>query len=92
MTLLDEAKQIRNDILQLLDNNATERAIRGPVVGRKNHLGSKSRRGTEVAATLYTILETAKLHNIGPSVYVIAALEAARRGEVLLPWQFTSPS
>jgi transposase len=33
-----------------LDNNGTERAIRGPVVGRKNHYGSKSRRGTEVAA------------------------------------------
>lgn len=31
-----------------LDNNGTERAIRGPVVGRKNHYGSKSRRGTEV--------------------------------------------
>jgi transposase len=75
-----------------LDNNATERAIRGPVVGRKNHLGSKSRRGTEVAATLYTILETAKLHDIDPSRYVSAAVEAARRGEVLLPWQFISPS
>src|SRR5256885_1977274 len=34
-----------------LDNNATERAIRGPVVGRKNHYGSKSRSGTEVAST-----------------------------------------
>src|SRR5690606_27026660 len=29
-----------------LDNNATERGIRGPVVGRRNHFGSKSRRGT----------------------------------------------
>jgi transposase len=75
-----------------LDNNATERAIRGPVVGRKNHLGSKSRRGTEVAATLYTILETAKLRGINPSAYLVAAIEAARRGDVLLPWQFTSPS
>ncbi len=28
-----------------LDNNATERGIRGPVVGRKNHYGSRSRRG-----------------------------------------------
>jgi transposase len=35
-----------------IDKNATERAIRGLVVGRKNHYGSKSRRGTEVAATL----------------------------------------
>jgi transposase len=32
-----------------IDNNATERALRGVVVGRKNHYGSKSQRGTEVA-------------------------------------------
>lgn len=70
-----------------LDNNATERAIRGPVVGRKNHYGSKSRLGTQVAATLYTILETAKLHAIDPAVYLVEALRAVDRGEVLLPWQ-----
>ena len=74
-----------------LDNNATERAIRGPVVGRKNHYGSKSRRGTEVAATLYTILETAKLHGIDPEAYLRAAVLAADRGEALLPWQFEPP-
>jgi transposase IS66 family protein len=33
-----------------LDTNATERALRGTVIGRKNHYGSRSRRGTEVAA------------------------------------------
>ena len=32
------------------DNNAAERALRGPVVGRKNHYGSRSVRGTQVAA------------------------------------------
>ncbi len=72
-----------------LDNNATERAIRGPVVGRKNHYGSKSRLGTQVAATLYTLLETAKLHDIDPAAYLAEAVRAADRGEVLLPWQFT---
>ena len=72
-----------------LDNNATERAIRGPVVGRKNHYGSKSRRGTQVAATLYTLLETAKLHAINPAAYLAAAIRAAEAGETLLPWQFT---
>jgi transposase len=30
-----------------LHNNATERGIRGRVVGRKNHSGSKSQRGTD---------------------------------------------
>ncbi len=73
-----------------MDNNATERAIRGPVVGRKNHYGSKSRRGTEVAAILYSILETVKLHDIDPAAYLAAAVEAAARGETLLPWQFAS--
>jgi transposase len=73
-----------------LDNNATERAIRGPVVGRKNHYGSKSKRGTEVAATLYSILESAKLHAVDPASYLAAAAVAAERGEVLLPWQFAA--
>jgi transposase len=73
-----------------LDNNATERAIRGPVVGRKNHYGSKSRRGTQVAATVYSLLETAKLHGIDPAAYLHAAVLAADRNEVLLPWQFAA--
>ncbi len=71
-----------------LDNNATERAIRGPVVGRKNHYGSKSRRGTEVAATFYTLIETAKLQGIDPAKYLRAAALADARGEVLLPADF----
>jgi transposase len=75
-----------------LDNNATERAIRGPVVGRKNHYGSKSRRGTQVAATMYSILETAKLHTIDPGSYVAEAIIAAERGAVLLPWTFATTS
>lgn len=69
-----------------LDNNGTERAIRGPVVGRKNHYGSKSRRGTEVAAILYTLVETAKLHHVDPTKYLTEAVRAADRGEVLFPW------
>ena len=73
-----------------LDNNATERAIRGPVVGRRNHFGSKSRRGTEVAATLYTLVETAKLHDIDPALYLHAAILAADRNELLLPSQFAA--
>jgi transposase len=73
-----------------LDNNGTERAIRGPVVGRKNHYGSKSRRGTEVAATLYTLIESAKLHDIDPAAYLHAAIVAADRGEVLMPWTFAN--
>jgi hypothetical protein len=31
-----------------------------PVVGRKNHYGSRSQRGTEVAALFYSLIESAK--------------------------------
>ncbi len=68
-----------------LDNNATERGFRGPVVGRKNHYGSKSRRGTTIAATFYTVLESAKLAGVDPAAYLHAAVLADSRGEVLLP-------
>jgi len=59
-------------------------------VGRKNHHGSKSRRGTQVAATLYSILETAKLHGVNPAEYLYAATVAANRGIALMPWKFAS--
>jgi hypothetical protein len=32
-------------------------ALRGPVVGRKNQYGSRSLRGTQVAAVFYTLCE-----------------------------------
>ena len=60
-----------------LDNNAAERALRGPVVGRKNHYGSRSRRGTEVAALFYTLCETAKLAGVDPHAYLLRALHTA---------------
>ena len=66
-----------------LDNNATERAIRGVVMGRKNHYGSRSRRGTEVAALFYSLCETAKLNHIDPGVYLRDATKAALRGETV---------
>ena len=64
-----------------IDNNATERALRGVVVGRKNHYGSRSKRGTEVAALFYSLLESAKLVGEEPKGYLRRALAAALRGE-----------
>jgi transposase len=71
-----------------LSNNAAERAMRGPVIGRKNHYGSKSQRGTEVAALFYSLIETAKLAGVDPVKYLRAAAEAALRDNLgLLPHQ-----
>lgn len=70
-----------------IHNNHTERAMRNVVVGRKNHYGSRSRRGTEVAAILYTLVETARLCGVDPEEYLRRALRVAieKPGEVLLP-------
>ncbi len=66
-----------------LSNNITERANRDPVLGRKNHYGSRSVRGTEVAAQLYTILETAKLCGVDAHAYMQVAVDAALDGQTI---------
>jgi len=70
-----------------LDNNATERAIRGVAVGRKNHYGSRSLRGTEVAALFYTLIESAKLVGVNPVEYLRRATHRAidNPGTITLP-------
>ena len=68
----DRLKRFIDDPRIPLDNNAPERGIRGHVVGRKNHYGSKSHSGTEVALIFYNLLETAKLHAVDPREYLRA--------------------
>ncbi len=70
-----------------LDNNATERGLRGMVVGRKNHSGSRSKRGTAVAALFSSLIESAKLCGVEPKGYLLQAVRAALAtpGTVTLP-------
>jgi len=70
-----------------IDNNATERGIRGLAVGRKNHYGSRSERGTRVAALFYTLIESAKLAGVNPKQY----LRAATRRAIATPGAVTLP-
>lgn len=70
-----------------LDNGASERAMRGPVLGRKNHYGSHSELGTRVAALFYTLIESCKLLDLDPTAYLREATRRAQatKGAVLLP-------
>lgn len=65
------------------DNNETERAIRGVVVGRKNHYGSKSEQGTRVAALMYSLLDSAAVAGVNPEMYLRQAVHAALDGEAI---------
>jgi len=53
--------------------------------------GSKSKRGTEVAALFYTLFETAKLSGVDPRAYVTLAAKRtiADHGAVTLPSDLT---
>lgn len=70
-----------------LDNNRLERALRPLALGRKNFLGSRSERGVVIASVLYSLIETAKLCEVDPRRYLLAAVHAALETphRVLLP-------
>ena len=75
-----------DDPLLSPDNNATERVIRGVVVGRKIHFGSRSEKGTQVAALMYSLTDSAELVALDPAIYLAKALDAALKGvEIPLP-------
>ena len=53
-----------------IDNNAAERAIRPLTIGRKNWLFAGSKRGGAAAATLYSLIQSAKRHQLDPFAYL----------------------
>lgn len=79
-----------------LDNNTAERALRGPVVGRKNYYGSGSVVSAQLASRVFTITATAERTGLNPLTYLRAYLQecahaggTAPTGEALtrfLPW------
>jgi transposase len=52
-----------------LDNNASERMLRSPVIGRKTWLGTHSRRGAKTAAVHFTLVESCKIIGVNPREY-----------------------
>jgi hypothetical protein len=74
-----------------MDNSAAERAIRGVALGRSNYLFMGSDEGGHRAASLYSLLETAKLNGVNPQAYLHEVLQRIadhpiNRIEELLPW------
>jgi transposase len=78
-----------------IDNNAAERSLRAVALGRKNYLFAGSDAGGERAATIYSLLGTAKLNGIDPESYLRYVLERIaehpiNRVEELLPWNLAA--
>ena len=62
-----------------LDNNAAERALRRPVVTRKNAYGSRTEDAARLAARVWTITATAERAGLNPITYLTAYLDACGR-------------
>ncbi|NYT45633.1 IS66 family transposase, partial [Alcaligenaceae bacterium] len=80
-----------------IDNNTAERALRGVALGRKNYLFLGSDAGGERAATMYSLLGTAKLNDINPQAYLrhvltVIADHPVNQVDELLPWNVNLPS
>jgi transposase len=75
-----------------IDNNATERAIRPFVIGRRNWLFSDTPRGATASANLYSLIETAKASGLEPYHYLrhvfkeLPAAGTVGQIEALLPF------
>ena len=64
-----------------LDNNPAERALRTPVIGRKNFYGSGAEWAAHRAADVWTVTATAARHGIEPLSLLTGYLqECARNG------------
>jgi transposase len=82
-----------------LDNNAAERALRRPVVTRKNAYGSRTEDAARLAARVWTITATAEMAGLNVLTYLTAYLDACGRNggkppsspdlERFLPWNAT---
>jgi transposase len=80
-----------------MDNNLSERRLRGPALGRKNYYGSGALWSGRLAATLFSLLATLKLWEINPRLwltgYLQSCAEAGSRApqdtEVFLPWNLS---
>ena len=84
-----------------IDNNASERAIRGFCIGKKNWQMIDTIHGAKSSAIIYSIVETAKANNLKPFDYVQHLLEEIPKHmddrdcsflENLLPWSEKLPA
>lgn len=80
-----------------MDNNLSERRLRGPALGRKNYYGSGALWSGRLAAALFSILATLQLWQINPRLWLTWYLQSCAEAggqvpndiEPFLPWNLS---
>jgi transposase len=65
-----------------IDNNAQERLLRNPVIGRKTWYGTHSKQGARTAAILFSIVESCKMNGINPREYLTTLVRELHQGNL----------
>jgi len=81
-----------------MDNNQAERSLRNPVTGRKRYYGSGRVWSAQLAAMLFSVLQTVQLWGLNPrhwlSAYLTACADSAGQAPgdltAFLPWAMTA--
>jgi transposase len=81
-----------------MDNNASERRLRGPAVGRKNYYGSAAAWSGQLAAMLFSLLATLQQWQINPRSWLRWYLDACaaaggrapESATAYLPWNLNA--
>jgi transposase len=80
-----------------MDNNISERRLRGPALGRKNYYGSGAVWSGHLAAALFSILATLKLWQLNPRRWLLWFLQSCAEAggkapqdiQSFLPWNLS---
>ena len=59
-----------------MDNNGSEREIRGPTLGRKSYYGARAKWSAELSALLFSIFHTLSRHDLNPRTWLQSYLAA----------------
>ena len=81
-----------------MDNNASERRLRGPALGRKNYYGSGSLGSGRLAAMLFSIFATLKMGKLNPRKWLEWYLDSCAKEsgqapadiQPFLPWNLSA--
>jgi transposase len=87
-------RYIDNGLIEI-DNSSAERSLRAVALGRRNYLFAGADSGGHRAASIYSLVGSAKLNGVDPELYLrqvltIIAQHPINRIEELLPWNIQS--
>ena len=97
--LLPNYKTFLEDGSLEIDNNGAERSIKPFILGRKNWLFSNTSKGAKSSATIYSIIETAKVNDLIVEKYLVYLMDVISNLEIrnadtllkVMPWSKELP-